>query len=52
MSWFDYLTWRDHTLELKSENHEYLTAGKYCLVVKVIDIFANDTSQAFDVEIK
>ena len=25
--------------------------GKYCILVKVIDIFGNDTSQAFDVEV-
>jgi hypothetical protein len=28
------------------------TEGAYRILVKVIDIFGNDTSQAFDVEVK
>lgn len=50
--WTSYRMRKDRTLQLKSESHEYPAAGKYRLVVKVIDIFGNDTSQAFEVEVK
>ena len=32
--------------------HTYDKPGKYRILVKAIDIFGNDTSQAFDVEVK
>jgi PKD repeat protein len=32
--------------------HVYEKPGKYRVLVKVIDIFGNDTSQAFDAEVK
>lgn len=47
-----YRTRTDRTLVLESDAHVYPRAGKYRMVVKVIDIFGNDTSQAFDVEVK
>lgn len=50
--WTSYRTRKDRTLQLKSEVHEYPTSGKYRVVVKVIDIFGNDTSQIFEVEVK
>ena len=36
----------------RSDPHTYEKPGKYRVLVKVIDIFGNDTSQAFDVEVK
>lgn len=50
--WTSYRTRKDRTLQLKSETHEYPASGKYRVVVKVIDIFGNDTSQVFEVEVK
>jgi uncharacterized protein (DUF2384 family) len=45
-----YRTRKDRTRLLKSEAHEYATAGSVRIVVKVIDIFGNDTSQMIEVE--
>ena len=49
--WTSYRTRKDRTRLLKSEAHEYATAGSYRIVVKVIDIFGNDTSQMIEVEV-
>ena len=50
--WVTYRTRNDRTLALTSDPHTYEQKGKYRVLVKVIDIFGNDTSQAFDVEVK
>lgn len=50
--WVTYRTRQDRTLDLESDPHTYEKAGKYRILVKVIDIFGNDTSQAFDVEVR
>lgn len=50
-SWTSYRTRKERTLQLKSETHEYPAPGTYRIVVKVIDIFGNDTSQIFEVTI-
>lgn len=50
--WVAYRTRKDRTLSLKSDPHAYDKPGKYTIMVKVIDIFGNDTSQAFEVEVK
>ena len=50
--WTSYRTRKERALLLKSETHEYSAVGKYRIVVKVIDIFGNDTSQVFEVEVK
>ena len=50
--WVTYRTRKDRTLALASDAHTYDGRGKYRILVKVIDIFGNDTSQAFDVEVK
>ena len=50
--WVAYRTHKDRTLPLISDPHTYEKPGKYRALVKVIDIFGNDTSQAFDVEVK
>jgi DNA modification methylase len=50
--WVTYRTRKDRTLVLTSDPHPYEKPGKYRVLVKVVDIFGNDTSQAFDVEVK
>ena len=50
--WVAYRTRKDRRLPLTSDSHTYEKPGRYRLLVKVIDIFGNDTSQAFDAEVK
>ena len=50
--WVAYRTRKDRTLPLTSDSHTYAKPGKYRALVKVIDIFGNDTSQALDIEVK
>jgi hypothetical protein len=50
--WVAYRTRKNRKLPLTSDAHTYEKPGKYRILVKVIDIFGNDTSQAFDVEVK
>ena len=50
--WVAYRTRKDRTLPLISDSHTYEKPGQYRALVKVIDIFGNDTSQALDVEVK
>ena len=50
--WVAYRTRRERKLPLVSDLHTYDKSGRYRILVKVIDIFGNDTSQAFDVEVK
>lgn len=50
--WVAYRTRKERKLSLASDAHTYKKAGKYRILVKVIDIFGNDTSQAFDVEVR
>ena len=50
--WVTYRTRKDRTLALSSDPHTYERQGKYRVLVKVVDIFGNDTTQAFDVEVK
>ena len=42
--WQSYRTRRDRTLNLTSDPHEYEEPGEKQIVVKVIDIFGNDTT--------
>lgn len=49
--WVAFRTRKERKLTLTSEPHRYKKAGTYRILVKVIDIFGNDTSQAFDVEV-
>jgi DNA modification methylase len=48
--WVTYRTRKDRTLALASDVYTYPKPGKYRILVKVIDIFGNDTSQASTVE--
>ena len=50
--WVAYRTRKDRSLPLTSDPHIYKKRGKHRIPVKVIDIFGNDTSQAFEVEVK
>jgi adenine-specific DNA-methyltransferase len=50
--WVAYRTRKERKLPLVSDAHTYAKAGRYRVLVKAIDIFGNDTSQAFDVEVK
>jgi adenine-specific DNA-methyltransferase len=49
--WVAFRTRKDRKLPLESDPHQYPKPGTYRILVKVIDIFGNDTSQAFDVEV-
>ena len=49
--WVAYRTRRDRTLPLVSDPHVYGQPGRRRLLIKVIDIFGNDTSQVLDVEV-
>jgi len=50
--WVAYRTRKERKLPLVSDPHTYEKPGRYSVLVKVIDIFGNDTSQAFAVEVK
>jgi len=50
--WVAYRTRKERSLPLISDQHEYDKQGSYRILVKVIDIFGNDTTQAFDVEVR
>ncbi len=49
--WVTYRNRKDRRLELQSEAHIYEEPGCYTIVVKVVDIFGNDTTQAYEVEV-
>ena len=51
LGWVAYRTRKDRTLSLASDQHTYEKPGHYRIVLKIVDIFGNDTSQAFDVEV-
>lgn len=50
--WVAYRTRKERTLALKTDPYAYDKAGKYTVMVKVVDIFGNDTSQAFELEVR
>lgn len=50
--WVTYRTRKDRTISLTTDPHVYEKPGRYRVLVKVVDIFGNDTSQAYDVEVK
>ena len=49
--WVNYRTRRNRKLELVSDTHKYELPGNYNLLVKVVDVFGNDTSQLFNIEV-
>jgi len=50
--WVAYRTRKERKLPIVSDTHTYEKPGRYRILIKVIDIFGNDTSQAFDMEVK
>ncbi|MFQ5852231.1 MAG: hypothetical protein ACE5JU_16815 [Candidatus Binatia bacterium] len=48
--WVAYHARKDRKLPLSSDPYVYEKPGKYNIMVKVIDIFGNDTSQVFETE--
>jgi DNA modification methylase len=50
--WVTYRTRKDRSLELKSDPHTYEEPGEYAVMVKVIDIFGNDTSKVVRIKVK
>ena len=50
--WQAYRTRQDPVLATQSDWHEYPGAGRYVIVVKIIDIFGNDTTKLAEVRIK
>lgn len=48
--WQSYRTKKDRSLELKTDHHEYAKKGDYKVMVKVIDIFGNDTTHIIEVK--
>lgn len=49
--WQTYRTRKSPTLRLISDPHTYTEAGSYHILVKVIDIFGNDTTQLLEVTV-
>ena len=49
--WVAYRTRKERFLVLQSEAHTYEHPGHYTIVVKVVDIFGNDTTQEYTVEV-
>jgi adenine-specific DNA-methyltransferase len=50
--WVAYRTRKERKLPLSCDPHTYEKPGRYRILIKVIDIFGNDTSQSFDVGVK
>jgi DNA modification methylase len=49
--WQSFRTKRDRKLELTSASHTYERLGRHVVAIKVIDIFGNDTTKVFGVEV-
>ena len=50
--WVAYRTRKERALPLVSDEHAYARAGTYRALVKVIDIFGNDTSQMLTIKVE
>ena len=50
--WQAYRTREEPKLVIESDWHEYSEAGRYAIVIKIIDIFGNDTTKLAEVKIK
>lgn len=50
--WVAYRTRRERRLALASDAHAYDAPGTYRIAVKVVDIFGNDTTKVFPVEVR
>ena len=50
--WVAYRTRKERRLALASDAHAYEAPGTYRIAVKVVDIFGNDTTKVFPVEVR
>lgn len=50
--WQAYRTKKDRKLVLETDAYQYKKKGSYKIMVKVIDIFGNDTTHIIDLEVK
>lgn len=50
--WQTYRTRKNRKLALVSESYEYKAAGRYRILIKIVDIFGNDTSRLLEWEVK
>jgi adenine-specific DNA-methyltransferase len=50
--WVTYRTRQNRALPLKSDLHVYTEPGNYVVLVKVVDIFGNDTSKTINIVVK
>jgi hypothetical protein len=50
--WMAYRTRKERNLPLSSDPYVYDKSGAYNIMVKVVDIFGNDTSQIFGVKVE
>jgi DNA modification methylase len=50
--WVAYRTRKERRLSLSSDAHAYEATGTYRIAVKVVDIFGNDTTKVFPVEVR
>ena len=49
--WQSYRTRKERKLELKSDGHKYENKSKHLIMIKVIDIFGNDTTRVLEVAV-
>jgi adenine-specific DNA-methyltransferase len=50
--WQTYRTRQNRKLALASDAHDYPGPGQYSILIKVVDIFGNDTSRLLEWEVK
>jgi adenine-specific DNA-methyltransferase len=50
--WQAYRTKESPTLLTETDPHDYEEPGRYAIVVKIIDIFGNDTTKLAEVQVK
>jgi adenine-specific DNA-methyltransferase len=49
--WMDYRTKQDRSLALQTDPHTFAVPGTYKVMIKVVDIFGNDTSKVVEVKV-
>ena len=50
--WQSYRTKKDRSLDLVTDPHQYAKKGDYKVMVKVIDIFGNDTTHIIELQVR
>jgi adenine-specific DNA-methyltransferase len=51
-TWMDYRTKSDRNLKLKTSSHTFEAQGDYKVMIKVVDIFGNDTTKVILLKVK